>query len=68
VTGTVTKVEVMTMTVIDSSGTAVTVLVPVSATVTSAGLGGLSVGDQATVTGTKAADGTITATSVTTHR
>ena len=46
----------------------ITVTVPPTATVTTDGLGGLVAGDTVSVTGTKAADGTVTATSVTGHR
>jgi hypothetical protein len=65
VVGTVSAVSGTTLTVTDGGGTAVTVSVPDTATVTSSGIGHPKVGDPVSVSGTKGADGDVTATSVT---
>lgn len=63
--GTITTVSGQTLTLTDFGGTVVTVHVPATATVTTPGLGGPSVGSPVSVVGTKAADGSVTATAVT---
>lgn len=65
VVGTVAAVSGETLTVTDFGGTAVTVTVPGTATVTASGLGHPKVGDPVSVSGTKGADGAVTATAVT---
>jgi len=65
VVGTVSAVTGETLTVTDFGGTAVTVTVPGTATVSASGLGHPKVGDPVSVSGTKGADGAVTATSVT---
>ncbi len=65
VVGTVSAVSGETLTVTDFGGTAVTVTVPGTAAVTSSGLGHPKVGDPVSVSGTKGADGAVTATAVT---
>jgi hypothetical protein len=57
-----------TLKVTNFAGTIVTVTVPVTTTVTVTGLGGLTVGAPVSVVGTKAADGTVTATSITSRK
>ena len=68
VVGTVKSISGTTLVVTNFAGTAVTVQVPASATVTSSGLGGLAVGVPVSVEGSKAADGTVTATAVVSHQ
>lgn len=68
VTGTVRTVDTDAIEVTDSTGVIVRVFVPTTATVTTPGLGGLASGDPVSVTGTKAVDGSITATGVTARR
>jgi hypothetical protein len=68
VVGTVKSVSGTTLVVTDFAGTAVTVQVPASATVTTSGLGGLAVGVPVSVEGSKAADGSVTATAVVSHQ
>jgi hypothetical protein len=65
VVGTVSAVSGETLTVTDFGGTAVTVTVPANAAVTASGLGHPKVGDPVSVSGTKGADGAVTATAVT---
>ena len=65
VVGTVSAVSGETLTVTDFGGAAVRVTVPGTATVTASGLGHPKVGDPVSVSGTKGADGAVTATSVT---
>jgi hypothetical protein len=65
VEGTVAAISGETLTVTDPGGTAVPVTVPGTATVTTSGLGHPKVGDPVSVSGTKGADGAVTATSVT---
>jgi hypothetical protein len=68
VTGTVRTVDTDAIEVTDSTGAIVRVFVPKTATVTTPGLGGLAFGNPVSVTGTKAVDGSVTATSVTARR
>jgi hypothetical protein len=68
VVGTLHTISGATLTVMNFGGTVVTVKVPATATVTTTGLGGLTVGASVSVAGTKAADGTVTATAVTSRR
>jgi hypothetical protein len=65
VTGTVRTVDTDAIEVTDSTGAIVRVFVPRTANVTTPGLGGLAFGDPVSVTGTKAVDGSVTATTVT---
>ena len=67
-TGTVRTVDTDAIEVTDSTGAIVRVFVPKTATVTTPGLGGLAFGTPVSVTGTKAVDGSVTATSVTARR
>ncbi|GAA3111147.1 hypothetical protein GCM10010464_87510 [Pseudonocardia yunnanensis] len=66
--GTVKSISGSTLTLTNSAGAVVTVTVPPTATVTTDGLGGLVAGVTVSVAGTNAADGTVTATSITSHR
>ena len=68
VTGTVRTVDTDAIEVTDSTGAIVRVFVPRTATVTTPGLGVLAFGDPVSVTGTKAVDGSVTATTVTARR
>jgi hypothetical protein len=68
VVGTVVSVAAGTLVVQNFAGAKVTVKVPAGTPVTSTGLTGLQPGASVSVTGTKAADGTVTATSVTSRR
>jgi hypothetical protein len=68
VVGTVASISGGTLRVKNFADALITVVVPESATVTSTGLGGLSVGVPVSVVGTKAADGTVTAAAITGHR
>jgi hypothetical protein len=68
VVGTVRAVSETTLVVTNFAGTAVTVHVPASATVTTPGLGGLTVGATVSVSGTRRADGSVTATAVVSRR
>jgi hypothetical protein len=68
VTGTIRTVDTDAIEVTDESGTIVRVFVPRTATVTTLGLGGLTFGTAVSVAGTKAVDGSVTATSVTVRR
>lgn len=65
VMGTVRTVDTDAIEVTDQSGAIVRVFVPRTATVTTRGLGGLAYNTPVSVTGTKAVDGSVTATSVT---
>jgi hypothetical protein len=65
--GLVKSISGTTLTLTNFGGTVITVTVPPTATVTTDGLGGLVAGDTVSVTGTKAADGAVTATTVTGH-
>lgn len=70
VVGTVTKVSGRTLTVKNFGGKSVTVKAPKGTTVTNSSasaLSGLDKGSSVSVVGTKAADGTVTATSITAH-
>jgi hypothetical protein len=66
--GTVKSISGSTLTLTNFAGTVVTVTVPPTATVTTDGLGGLVAGGTVSVAGTTAADGTVTATSITSRR
>jgi hypothetical protein len=66
--GTVKSISGTTLTITNFAGTTVTVTVPSTATVTTPGLRGLTVGATVSVAGTTNADGTVTATSVTSRR
>ncbi len=66
--GTVRTVDVDAFEVTDQSGAIVRVFVPRTATVTTRGLGGLAYNTPLSVTGTRAVDGSVTATSVTVTR
>ncbi len=66
--GTVKSLSGTTLTITNFAGTVVTVTVPPTATVTTPGLGGLAVGATVSVAGTTNADGTVTATSVTSRK
>lgn len=68
VVGTVVSVGAGTLVVQNFAGTKVSVTVPEGTPVTTAGLAGLKAGATVSVTGTKAADGSVTATSVTSRR
>lgn len=68
VVGTVRTVDTDSVEVTDASGAVVRVLVPQTATVTTLGLGGLTVDTPVSVAGTKGADGSVEATSVTVRR
>ncbi len=68
VVGTVRTVDTDAIEVTDQSGAIVRVFVPRTATVSTRGLGGLAYDTPVSVTGTKAVDGSITATSVTVTR
>jgi hypothetical protein len=63
--GTITSVSGQTMVVTDFGGNKITVTVPPTATVTTPGLTSPAVGAPVSVVGTKAADGSVTATAVT---
>jgi hypothetical protein len=65
VVGTVRTVDNDAIEVTDRSGAIVRVFVPRTAQVTTLGLGGLAYGTPVSVMGTKAVDGSVTATSVT---
>lgn len=65
VVGTVRTVDTDAIEVTDTNGAIVRVFVPRTATVTTLGLGGLTFGTPVAVAGTKAVDGSVTATSVT---
>ena len=65
VVGTVASIADSTLTVTNFAGAAVTVTVPPTATVTTPGLHGLTVGAPVSVIGTKGADGVVTAVSIT---
>ena len=67
VVGTVTTVSATALVVTNFAGTAVTVTVPATATVTTDGLAPLTAGQTVSVTGTKQADGTVVATALTAH-
>jgi hypothetical protein len=66
--GTVKSISGTTFTLTNFAGTVVTVTVPPTATVTTNGLQGLAVGATVSVAGTTAADGNVTATSVTSRK
>jgi len=63
--GTVTSINGNTLTLTNFAGKAITVTVPPTATVTTAGLGGLKPGAPVAVAGTANPDGSVTATSIT---
>jgi hypothetical protein len=65
VVGTVAAIAGSTVTVTDTAGTEVTVVVPPTAPVTTPGLGGLTVGAPVSVTGSRSAAGTVTAATLT---
>jgi hypothetical protein len=66
--GTIRTVDTDAIEVTDPTGAVVRVVVPPTATVTTLGLGGLTFGTPVSVAGTKAVDGSVTATSVTVRR
>lgn len=66
--GTVKSISGSTLTITNFAGTVVTVTVPPTATVTTPGLGGLAPGATVSVAGTTNADGTVTATTVTSRK
>jgi hypothetical protein len=68
VVGTVRTVDADAIEVTDPTGAVVRVFVPKTATVTTLGLGALAYGTPVAVAGTKAVDGSVTATSVTVRR
>jgi hypothetical protein len=68
VVGTVKSMSGTTLVVTNFAGKAVTVHVPPTATVTTPGLGGLKVGATVSVSGTRQADGSVTATAVINRR
>jgi hypothetical protein len=68
VEGTVRAVDSDAVEVTDATGAVVRVFVPATATVTTLGLAGLAFGTPVSVAGTKAVDGSVTATSVTVRR
>jgi hypothetical protein len=65
--GTVKSVSGTTITITNFAGKVITVTVPPTATVTTNGPGGLVAGATVSVAGTTSADGSVTATSVTSH-
>jgi hypothetical protein len=65
VTGTVRTVGTDAIEVTDDTGAIIRVFVPSTSTVSTHGLGGLTFGTPVSVAGTKAVDGSVTATSVT---
>jgi len=67
VVGRVFSVSTGGVRVTERTGAVVSVVVPESASVTAPGLGGLTIGEAVSVLGTRAADGTVTAVSVTGH-
>ena len=67
VVGTVASIAGTTVFIRNFAGLTVSVTVPQTALVTSAGLGGLRPGMTVSVTGTKASNGTVTATALTNH-
>ena len=64
VVGTVTSVSGTTVLVTNFAGTAVTVTVPATATVTTPGLTPLAAGETVSVSGAKQADGSVVATAI----
>jgi hypothetical protein len=68
VVGTVASISGTTLKAKNFADAVITVVVPATATVTTTGLGGLTVGAPVSVVGTKAAGGTVTATSITSRK
>ncbi|HEY6423312.1 MAG TPA: hypothetical protein VIY28_08745 [Pseudonocardiaceae bacterium] len=67
VVGTIESISGTTVKVTNSAGSVITVTVPPTATVTTTGPAGLTVGEQVSVVGTKTADTAVTATALTTR-